>query len=112
MDQNTRTSLLQQFATLWGAVAWKSYQLQGRGVFAVQVQPQENADFTLTIEYLSRAECHHSQARHLAARYDPAVEYVLLLCNGDGNAECELVHLERTLDDVAAEVAPQAAIGR
>jgi hypothetical protein len=37
---------------------------------------------------------------------------VLLLCNGDGTAECELVHLERTLNDVATEVAPQVAISR
>lgn len=105
MDQNTRASLIQQFAHLWSAVAWKSYQLQGRGVFVVQVQ-QEGDDLSLTIEYLSAAECRHAQARRLLATYNPAVEYVLLFATNGADAECTLMNLGRSLAEVAAEVAP------
>ncbi len=104
MNQRLQTILIRQLAYLWGAVAWQSYQLQGRGIFCVYVQQQRDADLALTIEYLSVAECHHKQARHLVATYDPRVEYVLLLGECAEDAECKIIRLNHPLADVAAEM--------
>ncbi len=108
MNQQLQTLLIRQLAYLWGAVAWRSYELQGRGIFCVYVQQQQDADFVLTIEYLSVAECQHKQARHLAKTYDPRVEYVLLLGECAEDAECKIIHLNHPLADIAAEMARSA----
>ena len=108
MNQRLQTILIQQLAYLWGAVAWRSYELQGRGIFCVYVQQQQDADFALTIEYLSVAECQHKQARHLVTTYDPRFEYVLLLGECAEDAECKIIHLNHSLADIAAEMSHSA----
>lgn len=103
MDRKTHTIVTQQLAELWGAVAWRSYQIQGRGVVGVSIRQHHDDDVTLAIDYLSGSECKHVQARRLVTRYNPAVEYVLLVGTHDEDAETEVINLGRPLAEVAAE---------
>lgn len=107
LDQQTRTWLIQQFAAVWGAAAWKSYQIQGRGILSVRVRRHNGDNVALSIDYLSARECKNGAVQKLVARYHPAVEYVLLLGTDDNDAEGSIVCLEQPLADLAAD-APSA----
>ncbi len=106
MDSETRDRMIQQLADLWGAVAWKSYKLQGRGMLGVRVRKQRSELFVLEIGYLSKAECTNAQARQLVASYDPNYEFVVLIGSSDEDAEYRTISLGRALADVAVEMRP------
>lgn len=108
MDLQTRDLLMQQLENLWGALAWMSYQLHGRGMLGVRIQKQRGNRYTLAIGYLSATECANDLSRQLVLAYDPAIEYVLLIGTSDEDAEYKTINLGRPLAKVAAEVRPSA----
>lgn len=99
MDHTSQISLLQHFAITWGAAAWRSYRIQGRGILSVHIQTHGD-DTSLVIDYLSGRECNNATARRLASIYDPKAEYILLLTLDDDTTLCDVINLGYPLADI------------